>query len=160
MAALLHKRPQNFNSDLFLFLFPFFFNLISQWIKLMWLCSLFDHLPVFDYNPSQWLIELRWPLQNKLESGEEISTWTKDRDQGQAGFICWWLHTAITWLTSFCVCHSTSYHACGPRAAPVGWFGLVMASQRGEGDGKEQEEPSHCRVKDEIAAGHDQAAKF
>lgn len=81
-------------------------------------CSLFDTYLSFDNIHSQWLLEFSWPLQNYLESREEISTWTEDRDESHAELSCCLLHRAIT---SFCVCHSSSYHECGPWA-PLAWL--------------------------------------
>lgn len=93
---------------------------------------MFAHLPVFEFLTSQWLSELCWPLQNRLERGEEISTWTGGKDQSQAGLSCRLLHMAIPSLWVTCVYWSTSYHASWSRAALAWPSSLVMAPQRRE----------------------------
>lgn len=88
------------------------------------------HLPLSELLPSQWLSELFWPLQNRLERGEEISTWTRDKDQSQAGLSCWLLHVTIPGYPVTCVYWSASYHAHCSRANLAWPLCLVMAPQR------------------------------
>lgn len=126
-----------------LFSSPFSLVLFPSEMRFMRPCSLFDTYLSFDSIHSQWLLEFSWPLQNYLESGGEISTWTEDRDESHAELSCWLLHRAIT---TFCVCHSSSYHVWSlgtSSMAPLAWWW----HHRGQGDAKEPEESGHCRLK-------------